>query len=99
MSPLTLTLAATRLTSLIAEDELTQPIRDLADHWAVKRPNSLLRNRLAYLVSCSRCVSVWAAAAVLATQLVPAARPLVRALALSQAALGTLTVLDAIERR
>lgn len=98
LDPVTTVLAAARLTSLIAEDELTQPVRNVVDDWAQVAPDNILRNRLAYLVSCSRCVSVWAGAAVLLAQVVPVARPLVKALALSQAALGALTVLDAIER-
>jgi hypothetical protein len=99
MNSLITVLAAARLTSLVAEDELTQPIRNAVDDWAQVAPDSSLRNRLAYLVSCSRCVSVWAGAGILLAQTVPAARPLVKVLALSQAALGALTVLDAIERR
>lgn len=51
-------LATWRATELITEDELTRPIRE----WIVRRwPGS----KLAYLVTCKVCSSVWAAAAVL----------------------------------
>lgn len=84
---------------MIAEDELTAPLRAKVDAWADGHPTGSLRERLNYLVSCSRCVSVYAAAAILAAQAVPQGRPLVKVLALSQAGLAVLTYLDMIERR
>lgn len=51
-------LATWRLTELVVEDEVTRPFREaVTKRW----PDS----RAAYLVQCPRCVSVWAAAAVL----------------------------------
>lgn len=55
-------LAVWRLTELIVEDQVSRPFRDaIANRW----PGT----PLAYLVTCKRCVSVWAAAVVL---LIPA---------------------------
>lgn len=42
-------LAVWRLTQLIVDDELTRPLRDHAT------------GRVAYLLNCTRCTSVWAA--------------------------------------
>lgn len=51
-------LATWRVTSLVVDDEVSRPLRELvARRW----PGS----KAAYLVTCPRCVSVWAAAAVL----------------------------------
>ena len=95
---ITAALAIARLTSLVAEDELTAPLRTAVEDWARRNPDSVLRDRLAYLTSCSRCVSVWAAGAVLIGQKTRAGRPLVAVLAGSQVARGILTVLDRLER-
>lgn len=53
-------LAAThRITKLVVEDEISRPIREFVeDRW----PDS----KVAYLVTCPACVSVWAGAAVVA---------------------------------
>lgn len=53
-------LAAThRITKLVVEDEITRPLREyIEERWS--------GSRLAYLVSCPACVSVWAGAAVVA---------------------------------
>ena len=94
MKHLITVLAIARLTSLVAEDELTAPIREAIDRWA----GGPIPEKLAYLVSCSRCVSVWAAGGILIAQQTRVGRPLVWALAGSQAALGVLTALDRLER-
>lgn len=50
-------LATWRITELVTTDEISRPARD----WVAKRwPGS----KAAYLVTCPRCVSVWAALAV-----------------------------------
>ena len=74
---ITAALAIARLTSLVAEDELTAPLRTAVEDWARRNPDSVLRDRLAYLTWCSGCVSVWAAGAVLIGQKTRAGRPLV----------------------
>lgn len=51
--------ATHRITNLVVEDEISRPIREaITERW----PDS----RLAYLVTCPYCVSVWAGAAVVA---------------------------------
>lgn len=84
-------LAAARLTRLITEDKITEPIRD---EIVGRAPSS----RLAYLVTCPRCVSIWAGALVIATAHVPqVARPreaVVRMLALSEATIALRELLD-----
>jgi|SRR5882757_4830820 len=55
---LTRCLATWRITELIVSDEITRPAREaVAKRWPGSKP--------AYLLTCPRCVSVWAAAAVL----------------------------------
>lgn len=62
LTPFIKALATWRLTSLIVDDEVSRPLRELvARRW----PGS----KAAYLATCPRCVSVWAAAMVL---LIPA---------------------------
>lgn len=69
-------LAAARITRLITEDKIAEPFRD----WVEGRfPNS----KVAYLVSCPICVSMWAAVAVTVTPKI--GRPVLRSLALSEA--------------
>lgn len=78
-------LATARLTRLITQDEIMEPIRD---EIAGRAPSS----RLAYLVTCPICVSVWAGAVVAGSALIPGiARPrgaVVRMLALSEATIA-----------
>lgn len=71
-------LATARLTRLITEDAITEPLRDkIMGRW----PDS----KLSYFVTCTACTSVWAAAAVL---VVPRNRRwVVRMLALSELAI------------
>lgn len=72
-------LATDRLTRLITEDEISRPVReDIARRW----PDS----RIAYLVTCKACVSVWTGLLVSSGKL-PAR--VVSALALSGAVLFT----------
>jgi hypothetical protein len=52
-----------------------------------------------YLVNCPRCVSVWAGAAILAGQHIRPVRPLIKALALSQAALVVVDTADYFDRK
>lgn len=74
--------ATWRITRLVVEDEITRPMREaVAERW----PES----KLAYLVTCPYCVSVWAGAAV---QVLP--RPLRWTLGLSG---GTMLVKWAAE--
>lgn len=68
-------LATARITRLVTEDTLTEPIRD----WAMQYP------KLHELLTCRRCTSVWAGAFVVATSRV--APGLTRMLALSEGAI------------
>jgi len=98
LSLLTPLLATTRLTALITQDEITQPIRDKVEAFATQNPNSPLHTlKLDYLVSCSRCVSIYAAGTTLALYAFRPTRPLVKLLALSQAAILALQALEALE--
>lgn len=70
-------LAVNRITHLIVDDEITKPIREaVARRW----PDS----KASYLITCPKCVSVWAGLAVSSGR-VP--RPVLWALALSSASL------------
>lgn len=68
-------LATARITRLVTEDSITEPIRD----WAMRYP------KLHELLTCPRCTSVWAGAFVVATSRVAPGLP--RMLALSEGAI------------
>lgn len=70
-------LAVNRITHLIVDDEITRPLREAVER---RWPDS----KLSYLVTCPKCVSVWAGLAV-SSGLVP--RRVSWALALSAASL------------
>jgi hypothetical protein len=78
-------LATARLTRLITEDELAEPIRS-------KLENSG-NDKLAYLATCPYCVSVWAGLLVV-SGLVP--RKIKQALALSEATVAFRAAVDAL---
>jgi len=87
MNPVVAALATQRLTQLITEDELTRPIREAINDWAVGAEEFSFRDRVAVLASCSACMSVWSGAAILLASRSRWTRPLVRILAASGAAL------------
>lgn len=101
-------LAAARLTQLAVDDELTEPVRDriqLASEQAVYAPpparnlRATALNKLDTAINCHACTSVWAGGGVvLASKAGPMGRFLVRALALSQAALAVKAVIERIDR-
>jgi hypothetical protein len=57
----TAVLATKRLTRLVVDDAITEPVREAV--WQKSPPEKI---GIGYLVSCHACTSVWAAAAVLA---------------------------------
>lgn len=73
-------LATMRIARLITEDKITEPVRDFVEG---RFPDS----KLSYLITCYLCTSVYAAAAVTAMSSSPRLRPVVRALAASEAAI------------
>lgn len=81
-------LAARRLTQLITEDEITKPLREAILQWGERHKEGSWQDRLAYLVSCPACTSVWAAGVILVASRTPYARHLVKVLAVSQATLA-----------
>lgn len=91
-------LAISRLTTLIAQDEITQPVRDAVSRLADQHEN-VWTTKLEYLVSCTKCVSVWAAFGILLANRWRWARPLVSSLAGSQAAMMVMTAQDLMERQ
>ena len=62
MKPALLALATYRVTKLATEDKITEPLRDALFNVLPKNPDSKLR----YLASCPNCISVWAAAGLIA---------------------------------
>lgn len=76
--------AVLRITTLVTEDEITEPIRARVDLEATGAEYGSLIERASYLISCHRCVSVWAAGLVLLLEQFKAGRVLVDLLALSQ---------------
>jgi len=97
MNPVVIALATQRLTQLVTEDTLTEPVRRRINNWAYGAPEFSLRERVAVLTSCDACMSVWAAAAVLVASHSRVTRPLVGILAASGAALIVRGVRDKLE--
>jgi len=101
-------LAAARLTRLVVDDEITEPLRrriqaqaETAEYAPPPARNVLsnLKEGLDTAVNCHACTSVWAGGGVLAAESAgPVGRFLVRALALSQSALLVKAVIDRIDR-
>ena len=89
-------LAVYRLTSLVTKDELTEPIRARVALAATGKPVGSLVERASYLVSCHRCVSVWAGAAVLLLSRFAAGRVLIAVLALSGTEIALRAVADKV---
>ena len=90
-------LAVARATRLMTEDEITAPVRKKIERAAGDAPLYSPRERLATLVTCSLCTSMWAAAGVLLASRSSPGRALVKMGALSEAAIWGRTVVDAIE--
>lgn len=97
LDAVTLTLATARLAMLVAQDEITEPLRQKVDAFAKDAEYGSLPERLSYLVSCTKCTSIWASAAVLLLWRFPAGQTIVRLLAGSQAAITTLAALEWLE--
>lgn len=76
-------LAVHRLTRLVTEDEIMRPAREKISGWAFGAPEFSLKERINTLIGCQRCVSVWAAAAVIALEALPPGRILTSVLAAS----------------
>lgn len=91
-------LAVARATRLVTEDEITAPLRKKVERAAGDAPLYSARERLATLVTCSLCTSMWAAAGVLLANRTDAGRALVKMGALSEAAIWGRTVVDTIEQ-
>ena len=96
---ITPTLATARLAALVAQDEITEPLRRAVDGWAGDAPYGSLKDRVNYLVNCTHCTSIWAAAVVLGLSKSRYGRPVVWTLALSQAGIITLAIHERLERR
>lgn len=96
-------LAAARLTQLVVDDEITSPVRDhiraLSENEEYPSARWTALDKLDTAINCHACTSVWAGGGVLvAEQAGPVGRFLVRALALSQAALAVKSVIERIDR-
>ena len=97
LKAVTLAAATARVASLVSKDEIMAPVRDKVDEWALGAPYGSLPERVQYLINCHRCSSVWAAGAVLALNaLGTPGQFLVGVLALSQAGMSTIEVLEAV---
>lgn len=68
-------LAVSRITRLVVDDQITEPLRDKVEG------SETVPENLKYLVTCNACVSVWAA---LAVTFLPLPRKLIFALAMSE---------------
>lgn len=95
MNPFVVALATQRLTQLVTEDSLTEPIREAIDNWAAGAGRFSFKDRVAVLSGCPACISVWAGAGILLAGRSRVGRVLVRILAASAASLFA----DAVRKR
>lgn len=98
MNPLVVVLATKRLTQLIVDDELTRPVRESIDAWAGDAPEFSFKDRVATLLSCGACTSVWAGAGILVASRFRVGRAASRVLAVSAAALAFDALVERLER-
>lgn len=98
MNPVVTVLAVHRLTQLLAEDTLTDPIRIRINDWAEGAPTHSFKDQVATLAQCRACMSVWSAAGILIASRSGVGRFLVRVLAGSGSALLLGAARDRIER-
>lgn len=84
-----LSLAIRRLTTLVVEDEITRPVRE-----SVTKRFPPETSKTGYLVTCEKCVSVWAAIVVLILDC--NARSELRTRSLAQFLLDTLALSEVI---
>ena len=89
--------AAARLTRLVTEDEITRPAREMVIDWSER--GGPWRQKMAYLVDCQWCTSIWAAGAVLVASRTRGGRWLNKAGAVSMAAVIVLTVEELLDRK
>lgn len=83
--------ATARLTRLIMDDGITQPLRDeINGRWPGKRISELL--------NCRACVSIWAAGAVVVLRCSRLGRAVLRMLALSEVAIALRAGAEWLER-
>jgi len=92
---LILALATARLTQLVVDDTITEPVRDAI---GARPGDEAWSNVLDEVVNCHACTSVWAGAGILVAEQTGVGRFLVRVLALSQAALAVKAVIERIDR-
>lgn len=76
--------AVARITTLITEDAISEPLRDALDERARRAKLYSFHERVAYMASCPSCTSVWAGMAVVGLSQFKAGRLVITALALSQ---------------
>jgi hypothetical protein len=98
MNPVVTVLATQRLTQLVTEDELTRPFREGVNRWAGNAAEFSFKDRVATLVMCPACMSVWSGAGILLASRFRVGRVLVRVLAASGAALIVNAGIKRVER-
>lgn len=113
MKALITALATARLTQLVVDDEIMQPVRDTVGKHSVSRVEQVKTSfgvtmphpirqpfwaKVDEAINCHACTSVWAGAGILVAEQIPFGRFLVRVLALSQAALAVKSVIERIDR-
>lgn len=98
MNPVVLVLATQRFTQLVTEDEIARPIRERVDRWAKGAEDFTLPERIATLIECSACMSIWSGAGILLVSRFRVGRFLIGVLAVSQASLIFAEGLRRLER-
>ena len=91
-------LASARLTQLVVDDEITEPVRLAIDQKRQAAPVGSFIDQVDTMINCHACASVWAGAGVLTADQIGVGRFLVRVLALSQLALTVKSVIERIDR-
>lgn len=92
-------MATQRLTQLVTQDEITRPLREKVERWADDYPEFSVPERLAYLVTCPACASVYGGTVVLLLEQTRIGRMVNVMLALSGAALAVDAVIELVNRK
>lgn len=98
MNALITAMAVHRLSKLITEDEIMRPVRERVFAWAEGSKEFSPQERVATLIECIACMSVWSAAGILVASQSRVGRWLAGILAASDAALGIEAIIGRLER-
>lgn len=98
MNALIMAMAVHRLSKMVTEDEIMRPVRERVFAWAEGSKEFSPQERVATLIECIACMSVWTAAGLLLASRTRVGWWLAGVLAASDAALGIEAIVGRLER-